>query len=547
MLLYCFYKELVKLMNKYYYSFVYRVIGVSILLITSDFLFYIVEHRSAMAQNWRSILFIIAMSIGINLLNQKVLLTILLSFFSIIQLIQLCHLKYFGTLLSPFALYLMTNQIYDVMDEAVSLFLSYGYIIPVATLPFLAIYKLCSNACDFRKIRYSKYIPMLGICIILITIRPWVPCGKSSSIPNEIKFTLENSTRAFFSYLAFFAKKSKLQNYKPYIIERIKLADEKPITIVYIIGESTNAEHMSLFDYKINTTPLLNKLAQSDNFYYTVGIAGSVATLSSCKFICNAIREPNNLLQASLETTNIFKLAKDSGFKTFYISAQLDDLLACIRGVQNIDVLITKEQYPSQFSQKKDNFLLELLDQQKFVGKNFVVIHQRCIHSPYLKALPHGYWKSNIERYTHDKNPIINQYDDAMRYVDFVIASLFNKFNKISRFYIFWASDHNELLGECKGLYGHGHLIPRGAQIPIMIQSNDAQFMQSIKKVFAPTHYDICEAISNLLGYKITNPNQEEGIYYINGVGHSGQYGYIRLKKDYENKKIEYSDVLFDR
>jgi glucan phosphoethanolaminetransferase (alkaline phosphatase superfamily) len=396
-------------------------------------------------------------------------------------------------------------------------------------------------------------MPMLGICIILVIARPFnflsFSHGKSTFIPNGVKFTLENSIQTFWGYLTLLLRENKPQNYKPYTIEKTKSADTnaKPITIVYIIGESMNAGHMSLFGYKINTTPLLNKLAQSDDFYCTIGIAGSVTTISSCKFICNVIREPNNSLQTSLGTTNIFKLAKNSGFKTFYISAQQDDLLAYIGGVQHIDVLITREQYPSQFSQKRDSFLLELLDQQSFAEKNLVIIHQRCIHSPYQKTLPRGYWESSVKRHTHSKNPLINQYDDAVLYVDSIIANLFNKFNKTNgRFYIFWASDHNELLGNYDGLYGHGHLTPLCAQIPMMIQSNDTQFLKLIKRTFALTHYDICEAITNLLGYKITNPNQEGGVYYINGVDHNGRCGYIRFKKDYKNKKVQYSDVLFD-
>jgi glucan phosphoethanolaminetransferase (alkaline phosphatase superfamily) len=132
-----------------------------------------------------------------------------------------------------------------------------------------------------------------------------------------------------------------VKDYLPYEVKNTNDGFDEPITIVYIIGESVNFKHMSLFGYEKDTTPKLRELSKEQNFYYTTGIAGGVNTLSSCKFIMNAIQEPDNVRQTSSNQTNLFRLAKEKGFKTFYISNQRDNVLMSIGGVNYIDKIVT--------------------------------------------------------------------------------------------------------------------------------------------------------------------------------------------------------------
>ncbi|MDR2268014.1 MAG: hypothetical protein LBD81_01010 [Holosporaceae bacterium] len=60
-----------KIKNLRRYAFIYRAVGVSILLITPDFLFYIVECRLSIVQNWKSLLFTVPKATGLTLLNKK--------------------------------------------------------------------------------------------------------------------------------------------------------------------------------------------------------------------------------------------------------------------------------------------------------------------------------------------------------------------------------------------------------------------------------------------------------------------------------------------
>jgi glucan phosphoethanolaminetransferase (alkaline phosphatase superfamily) len=329
--------------------------------------------------------------------------------------------------------------------------------------------------------------------------------------------------------------------YIPYEVSNINESFKEPISIVYIIGESVNYTHMSLFGYDRDTTPLLKKLSNSQNVYYTTGISGGISTVASCKFMMNVLREADNAVQASKDTTNLFKLAKSKGFKTFYLSNQTEHLLSSISGVNYIDVVKTKDSNPIRSSELMDDYLIEMAASQKFTDRNFIVFHQRCIHTPYSKAFRKNF-KSKV-RFNESKNLMIDEYDNAMLYNDHVISDIFNYFNERlkGKFYIIWTSDHNELMGE-NNLFGHGHgyLLPQTANVPVIIQSNDVKFMNKVKSIFMPTHYEIAESIANILGYEIKNPNNEGNVFYISGVDFNGKCGYIEYKKDLLNKKIEY-------
>lgn len=504
--------------------------GISVLLIVPDILIFLLNNSSLFSKSMGSFIFIIAVSIAFLTNRNKKLAIFLATFLSIIQFVQLCCVKYFGTFISPASLHLMTKETSDVLEEAAYLFWNYIYLLVISGGSFFLIYKVSLYAKKYGC--KSTYAPL-----VFSSIAIFLSIHSEGYAPNGIYFSLENSIRAFIGYVHFTATKQKVRNYKPYFIKQVKNIDE-PMTIVYILGESTNCEHMSLFGYKEDTTPELNKLARASNFYHTIGIAGAVTTISSCKFMLNAIKEPDNITATSLDTTNLFKLAKQSGFKTFYISAQSNDLLSSIGGIPYIDVLITRERHATHFSHERDSFLFEILREQKYEDKNFVVIHQRCIHSPYKKTVPKSFLAH--KKFKSNKNQKINEYDDAIFYNDSIISGLFKMFNRQNgKYYIFFASDHNELMGKEK-LWGHGILNPETARIPVLIQSNDETFLRKIKTVFAITHYDICCAVANLLGYEITNPNEEKDIYYINGVDYIGRGGYIKFRKDHKNKKIAY-------
>ncbi|MDO4974818.1 MAG: sulfatase-like hydrolase/transferase, partial [Alphaproteobacteria bacterium] len=186
-----------------------------------------------------------------------------------------------------------------------------------------------------------------------------------------------------------------------------------------------------------------------------------------------------------------------------------------------------------------DQHIITVLNQQTFSKHNFIVLHQRSVHTPYSKVFSKDFL--NRRQFSGAENSVIDEYDNAMVYNDYVISSLFNYFNKqkIGKFYIIWASDHNEFLGE-NGLFGHGLLNKMCADIPVIVQSNDREFLDKFKKIYKPNHYEIAKFIARLLGYEIINPNEDGKTFYISGSDFNGKYGYIKYEKDSGKRKVTY-------
>ena len=286
---------------------------------------------------------------------------------------------------------------------------------------------------------------------------------------------------------------------------------------------------------------MLKQLAKNENFYYTHGIAGAVCTKAANKFMANVIWEPNNVKLNANSETSLCKLAHDNGFKVFYITSQDNKMLSsiCTAHHKYIDVCVTKTGNEAIVDKRRDEYIFETLDKQELSSRNFIIIHQRCPHCPYKVNFPEGY--TDKHHFTGNKEPNIDEYDNVMLYEDTFLSRVFNRFNKQSagKFYIIFASDHNELFGE-EGVWGHSSLVPICADIPVMAQSNDGEFMTKLKSIYKPTHYEIAQLIAGVLGYEIHNPNQQENVFHINGLDYDGRNGYMEVHKNTKTKTVTY-------
>ena len=517
---------------------------ISLLFILPDIIFHFIDTSFKVSRDVWSFGLICILSLCFALSPNKFVALLFITLLTVLQIIQFAHIACFATQLSPFSIYLLSKETLEVFEDACLMAASYWYILPIVIIPYFLIFYITDKWQVFKnRIVGSISVIMFFIATILVIFFTKVPQFE----PNEARFTLFNSVNASLSSLVITLKKYKIKNYLPYQCTQVNQINE-PVTIVYIVGESCNSNHMSLFGYKVDTTPNLRKLAEDPSFYYTRGISGAIATLPSLKFMLNVIGEPDNMKAALSNCTNLFMLAKQAGFKTFFISAQRSNVLHSISGIVYIDHLVNYENYIFKFKKYRDEFLLTLLNQLKedgeFGDKNFVVIQERCVHRPYENNIGSECSIVLDDRFKND-NEIIENYDKAMFYNDFVTAKLFNFFNKSKdKFYIFFASDHGEMLGET-GLWGHGagRLTPEVAQIPIMLQTNDKEFLKKFKTVYPISHYTLAKIISRMLGFEVINPNEQPNIGYINGVDHCGGCGFIKFQTNNKNE-IEYTTVF---
>ena len=108
-----------------------------------------------------------------------------------------------------------------------------------------------------------------------------------------------------------------------YKLTNIAADTRKPVNIIFVVGESINVNHLSLFGYHRQTTPELEKYAARDPFFvYKKAWAAGVNTLISLPMIYNIQVNPKNYRKLITRDSYLFKMARENGFKVTYIEAQ---------------------------------------------------------------------------------------------------------------------------------------------------------------------------------------------------------------------------------
>ena len=467
-----------------------------------------------------------------------------LALLGVMELLHFCYLVYFGGVIDANVIMYALAEHADVADAGIAVSLHLFY------TPFLVL--LPYGAACFCIARYDSdrlKIPLVGVLVICIVAT--VPY-KIISSGNPVKYFPIDAYPSFANsyltasmlvanHLPHLVMTSMFQNssgaYARVSVAETGMADE--MTIVLVMSESLAPQRMSLFGFERPTTPMLETLSSNPMFVAHQGIAAGVGTLTSFYSFWNGVRDPKNQDEFARQTTNIFRLAKNHGFHTTFISSQGNNLLRGA-GTRFLDDLITRDSAESDYAQFHDEMLLKHAKQIALGGRNLIVLHQRSAHGPYA----HNY------RY-HEELAIFpttglgyadyqrNSYDNAVRYSDYIIYQLLDFFRSTVQgpLYFIVTSDHGQLLGDnAKGLFGHGRLESDIARVPVLffMPGGDRRIVERVKRLHNPTHFELTELISNLLGYEITDPNAEAGVYYVNGTGSYGRHGYIRVIKSPE-------------
>ena len=510
------------------------IVLVILLLIAPDYIYQCIDDKYHVMSVWKPMKFLIPLSIGIVLCKYKWISYSAIGILCLLQLLQFSVMSFFGRYIMPYDFVALFDELKDIFLSARDAISTHWKVIPAVVIPYLAIFFI---------LRRQRNKSICGAIILLITSISIFGVNLKRGVPYPLdgRITIDNTLKSFSFAIRDTIHRYTPPPYKEYEIKNVDIKNDEPITVVYVIGESVNYKHMSLFGYNRETTPLLKELTKYDNFYYTQGISGAVCTKAANKFMMNVIWEPNNVKLNANARTSLCRFAKENGFKVFYLTSQDNKMLAsiCTAKAKYIDVTETKNTNEDQVIMKRDDYIFDLLDKQEYKNRNFIIIQQRCPHDPYTEHYPKGY--KGERPYSGSKDSRIDEYDNIMLYEDTFLYRIFERFNKqsVGKFYIIFASDHNELFDE-EGLWGHSTLHPITSNIPILIQSNDDEFMKKVKGIFRPTHYEIAQLLSGIFGFEVTNPNQEKDKFYINGIDFDGRHGYIEVYKDIENKKLSY-------
>ena len=313
----------------------------------------------------------------------------------------------------------------------------------------------------------------------------------------------------------------------------MRRSTSKSDNILLIFGESLASSHLPMFGYERQTFPFLSERMKNDKGWrFAQGMSGGIGTAISTLWFFNGVREPANAAEFKRKTMTLFKLAKEAGYNTYYLSAQEGRLTTFI-GTNWIDKMATKETELLLFSRYKDEGLVKLLRDIDFSkGKNFIVLHLRSPHLPYEerykgREAEFEKFKPTIDapnRYEYS----INTYDNALLFTDYTINKIIKAFDRhvaVASSTVYITSDHGQLHNYLGKYWGHNNLILEQAKVPFFVRTT-RDF------VLPPTisHYQIAKIIADDLGYVLDNPNEENETYFLHGNNTDFAYPFIKYK-----------------
>lgn len=464
----------------------------------------------------------------------------------ILEITQFSSLAYFSEFLSPYAIGLMFVELVDVSRAVVGSAGHLYYVLLIVIIPYGLMLLIIRALWSYElKIRFFTFL------VILFLLFPAVRINLHADRKDIVSFfpvvttpTLGNTLNSYSIWLTRLLPQSlfaaERPSFQPVQVE--KRAVEEQITVVLVMGESQTCRRMSLFGFERETTPRLDKLKTDPNFIFKQGYSAAVATRATMPMFYNIQYNPLDQNIIKDQPTNMFRLAKEAGFQTVYISAQNAN---CLNGVNthSIDHFVSYETNEKLFDQLHDDALLEQLSKIELKDRNFIVLHQRNAHAPYETNYENH---KELIRFPYEglshHDYIKNSYDNAVLYNDFlydeIIRSL--KTTITGPVYLFITSDHGEEFGE-QGVWGHDHLTYGSSLVPILFYSinGEPQFLDRFRSLQRPTHYELELLIADRLGYTITDPNRETDWFYIDGVAALGMSGYMKFRKSQNEKPAE--------
>ena len=236
--------------------------------------------------------------------------------------------------------------------------------------------------------------------------------------------------------------------------------------IVFILGESTNRNHMHLYGYYLPNTPYLDELqAKGEIVAMSDAISPhstTVEVLSELFTFCDYESE-----KPWYEYHNLIDVMNAAGYRTHWLSNQESSGMW-----GNVAQLYANHSTMHKFTRLRDSLedsgildeeLFPLLDEalkDASPDKNFYVLHLMGGHGLYYNRYPYAFHKFKAEdiklQIGERFRDIVAQYDNALYYNDYVVSEIINRFRDKEALVVY-IPDHGEAVYDEGGSIA-GHL-----------------------------------------------------------------------------------------
>ncbi|BDH44156.1 phosphoethanolamine transferase [Salmonella enterica subsp. enterica serovar Choleraesuis] len=299
--------------------------------------------------------------------------------------------------------------------------------------------------------------------------------------------------------------------------------DNDDTLVVFIIGETTRWDHMGMFGYDRDTTPLL---AKEKNLAAFRGTSCDTATKLSlrCMFVREGGVEDNP--QRTLKEQNIFAVLKQLGFSSDLFAMQSELWFYSNTMADNIAYREQIGAEPANRGKPVDDMLL-LNELKRSVDghpdeKHLVILHTKGSHFSYAQRYPRSFARWTPECVGVDgncsKEELINAYDNTVLYTDTFIHGVIDQVRN-RKAIVFYAADHGESIDDHKRLHGTPRNMapPEQFRVPLLVWASDsflasperargfAHLQQQAKAKVTHRHEELYDAMLGCLGY--TSPD----------------------------------------
>ena len=267
-----------------------------------------------------------------------------------------------------------------------------------------------------------------------------------------------------------------------------ELTTDNPTLVVIVVGESCNRNHMSLYGYSRETTPRLK--ARQDILVFDNVVSANSNTLYS---VMNFLTENNMGHHRPLDSCiHIFDVLHSTPYRSYWISNQAPIGL-WENGVTNlvqsadvktfVNVTSSSSMESTQTASYDQRLFVPLQSAISDTAKHKVVfLHLLGCHTQYNKRYPNDF--ALFEDKGDKRTRVINTYDNAVFYNDFVVDSIFSILKSYSlshpavRVSAIYFSDHGENVYDEGDYSGHNYSdkIPfANVEIPFVLWLSPSQ------------------------------------------------------------------------
>lgn len=244
-------------------------------------------------------------------------------------------------------------------------------------------------------------------------------------------------------------------------VKNLKLSgeDSRCGTVVLLIGESANRDHMKVFNpaYPAETTPWESEQKGKEGWYF-FSHAYSCFTQTT-RVLEKLLTGMDQYGRSGREhLVSLIDIAGAAGFKTWWLTNQAEsgDLAGYISHTAN-------EFRGTKGRMAPDENLLPLFDEIGTAEKSFVVVHMIGSHIRYEDRYPADFRELDVP----GEGKRIRAYDTSVAYTDKILEKIFEKAkNQLKADAVIYLSDHGE---DMKYTHGTGRFSFDMTRIPLWV------------------------------------------------------------------------------